>query len=151
VDSRLSFHAGGLRAECLILWECSQRAACSSGRDRFQLRVLGGYSLSAQLADSVLLMVFQGEYLLTHWSHSFGAAVMADGVDFGYVDCIFHSDLSSTCEKMNGGLPWCDSLASWAKESPPMRLNKVHTPLAPPVDQCCAWRMGDLFGLAMEE
>ncbi len=61
MDSRLSFHAGGLRAECLILWECSQRAACSSGRDRFQLRVLGGYSLSAQLADSVLLMVFQGE------------------------------------------------------------------------------------------
>ena len=80
MDSRLSFHAGGLRAECLILWECSQRAACSSGRDRFQLRVLGGYSLSAQLADSVLLMVFQGEYLLTHWSHSFGAAVMADGL-----------------------------------------------------------------------
>jgi hypothetical protein len=65
--------------------------------------------------------VFQGEYVLTHSKYPIGAAVMADGVDFGYVACIYYfaPTSGSWCEKMNGGLPWGDSLANWVKESPP--------------------------------
>ena len=75
--------------------------------------------------------VFEGEYLLTHSSYRIGAAVMADGIDFGYADCMFFMvpSFSSICENMNGGVPWGESLAKWAKESPPMRLDRVDTPI----------------------
>jgi hypothetical protein len=75
--------------------------------------------------------VFEGEYVLTHSSYPIGAAVMADGVDFGYADCIFFMvpSFSSICENMNGGVPWGESLAKWVKESPPMRLDRVDTPI----------------------
>jgi hypothetical protein len=75
--------------------------------------------------------VFHGEYLLTHSSYPFGAAVMADGIDFGYVGCVYYMvpNFSSTCEAMNGGLPWGQSLENWVKTSPPLRLDKVRTPI----------------------
>src|SRR5258705_405431 len=75
--------------------------------------------------------VFQGEYVLTHSQYPIGAAVMADGVDFGYVGCIYYfaPSLGPLCEKINVGLPWGDSLPNWVKESPPMRLDKIHAPL----------------------
>lgn len=75
--------------------------------------------------------VFEGEYLLTHSSYAIGAAVMADGIDFGYADCVFFlvPSYGSTCENMNGGVPWGESVTNWAKESPPMRLDRVHTPI----------------------
>jgi len=75
--------------------------------------------------------VFQGEYVLTHSKYPIGAAVMADGVDFGYVGCIYYfaPSLGSLCEKINVGLPWGDTLPNWVKESPPMRLDKIRAPL----------------------
>ena len=72
---------------------------------------------------------YHGEYLLTHSKYPFGAAVIADGIDLGFVNCVLYPLFNSFCEKMNGGLPWGDSLASWEKESPPMRLDKMHAPL----------------------
>jgi hypothetical protein len=36
---------------------------------------------------------------------------------------------TSACEQINGGLPWGDSLANWAKAAPTMRLDKIHTPI----------------------
>jgi hypothetical protein len=75
--------------------------------------------------------VFEGEYLLTHSSYRIGAAVMADGVDYGYAGCVyfFAPGFTANCEKMNGGVPWGDSLANWVKQAPPMRLDKIHTPI----------------------
>ena len=51
--------------------------------------------------------VFEGEYVLTHSRYAIGAAVMADGIDFGYADCIFFMvpAFSPICENMNGGVP----------------------------------------------
>jgi len=47
-----------------------------------------------------------GKYVLTHSKYPIGAAVMADGVDFGYVGCIYYfaPSLGSLCEKINVGL-----------------------------------------------
>jgi len=75
--------------------------------------------------------VYEGEYFLTHSGYPIGAAVMADGPDYGYPNCIyfFVPMLTSDCEKMNGGVPWGNSFSNWVKESPPMRLDKVHTPV----------------------
>ena len=44
----------------------------------------------------------------------------------GYGWCVIYPFFHSFCEKMNGGLPWGESLTNWEKESPPMRLDKVH-------------------------
>ncbi len=70
--------------------------------------------------------VYHVEYLLTHSNYPFGATVIADGVDMGYGWCVIYPFFHSFCEKMNGGLPWGESLTNWEKESPPMRLDKVH-------------------------
>lgn len=82
---------------------------------------LGGFSRS----------VYNDEYLMTHSSYPIGAAVLADGADFGYVNCVYYlaPQFGSVCEKMNGGLPWGDTLSNWVKESPTLRLDKIHTPL----------------------
>ena len=73
--------------------------------------------------------VYHGEYLLTHSSYPFGAAVMADGADLAYGWCVIHPFFHSFCETMNGGPPWGDSLPNWEKESPSMRLDKINAPL----------------------
>jgi hypothetical protein len=72
--------------------------------------------------------VYHGEYLLTHSSYPIAAAVLADGIDFGYVGCLYWPLTVSACEKMNGGVPW-GAMANWEKNAPPERLDKVHTPL----------------------
>lgn len=72
--------------------------------------------------------VYDTLYALTHSSYHFGAAVAADGVDFGYVGCLFYNS-APLCEKMNGGPPFGTSLANWAKAAPTFNLDKVQTPL----------------------
>ena len=54
---------------------------------------------------------------------------MADGINLGPVNCVIYPFFNSFCEKMIGGPPWGDSLANWVKESPPMRLDKIRSPL----------------------
>jgi len=97
--------------------------------------------------------VFQGEYVLTHSKYPIGAAVMADGVDFGYVGCIYYfaPSLGSLCEKINVGLPWGDTLPNWVKESPPMRFGQDPRTTAPCRPSLPRWRMGDLCRAAMDE
>lgn len=75
--------------------------------------------------------VYHVLFALTHSRYHFAAAVAADGVNFGYVDCIYYlASNSSMCEKMNGGNPpFGDGLAGWAKETPTFRLDKVEAPL----------------------
>jgi dipeptidyl aminopeptidase/acylaminoacyl peptidase len=73
--------------------------------------------------------VYHVLYTLTHSRYHFAAAVIADGVDFGYSNCIYSPTLTSTCEKVNGGLPFGVTLANWARESPTFRLDKIEAPL----------------------
>jgi len=74
-------------------------------------------------------------YALTHSSYNFGAAIVADGANFGYVNCVFFSGVGERddlipCEKMNGGgPPYGDSLAGWAKAAPTFNLDKVVAPV----------------------
>jgi dipeptidyl aminopeptidase/acylaminoacyl peptidase len=70
-------------------------------------------------------------YALTHSDHHFAAAVVADGVTYGYVHCVFYaaSHNSSICKDKNGGFPYGDTLAGWAREAPTFRLNKIEAPL----------------------
>jgi len=73
--------------------------------------------------------VYESEYMLTHSNFAFRAVVMADGVDFGYGNCVLYPYMRSICEKVNGSSPWSDSLSNWRKESPPMRLDKINAPM----------------------
>jgi dipeptidyl aminopeptidase/acylaminoacyl peptidase len=78
--------------------------------------------------------VYHVLYELTHSDLRFGAAVAADGVDFGYTGCLFYlaqsASTASLCEKMNGGgPPYGDALAGWAKDAPSFNLDKIHAPL----------------------
>jgi hypothetical protein len=71
-------------------------------------------------------------YALTHSHYHFAAAVAADGINFGYVGCIYYlvKANSSLCEKMNGGgPPYGDALIGWAKAAPTFRLDKIEAPL----------------------
>lgn len=69
-------------------------------------------------------------YALTHSDHHFAAAVLADGVNFGYVWCLYYlANSNSICEKINGGLPFSNGLTDWAKAAPTFRLDKVKAPL----------------------
>jgi dipeptidyl aminopeptidase/acylaminoacyl peptidase len=75
--------------------------------------------------------VYHVLYALTHSTYHFAAAVAADGVDFGYVDCVYYfASNPSICEKMNGGRPpFGDGLAGWFKDAPTFRLDKITAPL----------------------
>jgi dipeptidyl aminopeptidase/acylaminoacyl peptidase len=76
--------------------------------------------------------VYHAEYFLTHSRYPIAAAVMADGVDYGYPECIYLTAEYagfSDCERMNGGPPWGKYFSNWLNNSPPMRLDKINTPL----------------------
>jgi hypothetical protein len=76
--------------------------------------------------------VYHVLYTLTHSHYHFAAAVAADGVNFGYVGCVYYlaqSD-SSLCEKMNGGgPPYGQSLIGWITNAPTFRLDRISAPL----------------------
>lgn len=76
--------------------------------------------------------VYHVLYALTHSNHHFAAAVAADGVNFGYANCIYYlaKTDSALCERMNGGgPPYGANLMGWEKESPTFRLDKIEAPL----------------------
>jgi dipeptidyl aminopeptidase/acylaminoacyl peptidase len=71
-------------------------------------------------------------FALAHSSHHFAAAVAADGIDFSYVWCLYYLPRfadSSVCVKVNGGPPYGEGLAGWAKAAPTFNLDKVRAPL----------------------
>jgi hypothetical protein len=71
-------------------------------------------------------------YALIHSRYHIAAAVVADGVNFGYAGCLFYMSetAGSVCENMNGGgTPYGDSLAGWGKAAPTFNLDKIETPV----------------------
>jgi dipeptidyl aminopeptidase/acylaminoacyl peptidase len=71
-------------------------------------------------------------YALTHSRHSIAAATVADGVNFGYVDCVYYLVRwnASLCENMNGGgPPYGKGLQGWAADAPTFNLDKIHAPI----------------------
>jgi len=71
-------------------------------------------------------------YTITHSRYQFGAAVVADGVNFGYENCTSYSIESfyRLCETMNGGgPPYGDSLGGWVKFTPTFNLDKIGAPV----------------------
>jgi dipeptidyl aminopeptidase/acylaminoacyl peptidase len=79
--------------------------------------------------------VYHVLYTLTHSNYHFAAAIVSDGVTFGYGDCLFLSgigdrDALAQCEKVNGGSPpYGDSLSGWAKAAPTFNLDKIEAPV----------------------
>jgi dipeptidyl aminopeptidase/acylaminoacyl peptidase len=71
--------------------------------------------------------VYIVEYALTHSKYKFAAASLADGINGGYFSyLVFPSD---GYDRLNGGSPFGDALALWAKNSPGFNLDKVRTPV----------------------
>jgi len=74
-------------------------------------------------------------YALTHSSYPFGAAIVSDGANFGYVNCVLFSVVGergdlAPCEKINGGgPPYGDSLSGWGKAAPTFNLDKIEAPV----------------------
>jgi len=81
-----------------------------------------GYSGFSRTAYHVL-------YGLTHSHYPIAAAVAADGINWGYVDCIFVTAAQGPCEKINGSLPYSANLSHWAEQAPTLRLDDVKAPL----------------------
>lgn len=74
--------------------------------------------------------VYHTLYTLTHSKRRISAAVIADGVDFGYASCLFYSGINSLCETMNGGgPPFGASLAGWVSAAPTFNLDMIQAPL----------------------
>src|SRR6202011_2223779 len=73
------------------------------------------------------------QYALTHSNDRFAAAALADISDAGYFLYLALLNLSSEgatdSERINGGVPFGDGLASWIKNSPGFNLDKVTTPI----------------------
>jgi dipeptidyl aminopeptidase/acylaminoacyl peptidase len=68
-------------------------------------------------------------YALTHSHNPIQAAVAADGVNYGYVDCVYYIVRwdSASCEKMNGGTrPYGSGLEQWQANTPTFNLNKIN-------------------------
>ena len=73
--------------------------------------------------------VYHVLYALTHSRYRFAAATAADGIDFGYGNCVFFAHTQATCAKINGGLPYGDSLEAWRKMAINFNLDKITAPL----------------------
>ena len=69
-------------------------------------------------------------YALTHSKYRFGAAVLADTDDAGYLTYLSYFNLNGATQRfepINGGPPFGASLASWLREAPEFSLDKVNT------------------------
>jgi hypothetical protein len=73
------------------------------------------------------------KYTLTHSSQRFAAAIVADGVDAGYLQYFEYGNLASVidadAESVIGAPPFGDGLFLWLKRSPGFLLDKVQTPV----------------------
>jgi dipeptidyl aminopeptidase/acylaminoacyl peptidase len=73
--------------------------------------------------------VYHVLFALTHSRYRFAAATTADGIDFGYGDCVFYAHTQPTCERKNGGQPYGDSVENWRKMAINFNLDKITAPL----------------------
>jgi dipeptidyl aminopeptidase/acylaminoacyl peptidase len=93
---------------------------------------LQGYSRSA----------FHELYFLTHSVYPVAAVVLADGVDFSYLQymtsALAHPDIGRSYARANGGPPFGESLRSWLQLAPGFNLDRIHSPM-----QLTALRGGD--------
>ena len=73
------------------------------------------------------------EYALTHSSHHFRAAAIADGVDDGYFQYLMFANsspvLTQYTEWANGGKPFGDGLDSWKQRASGFNLERVTAPV----------------------
>ena len=73
------------------------------------------------------------KYTLTHSSRHFAAAIVAEGLDAGYLQYIAGGNVASNAdseeESVIGAPPFGDGLTLWLKRSPGFLLDKVQTPL----------------------
>ena len=68
-------------------------------------------------------------YALTNSRYRFAAATAADGIDFGYGNCVYAASVQGLCEKINGGPPYGASLENWRKMAFNFNLDKIIAPL----------------------
>ncbi len=72
---------------------------------------------------------FYVTYTLTHSTHRFAAAVIADGIDAGYSQYIAFPTVTNEFEALNGDSPFGNGLSLWMERSPEFLVNKLQTPL----------------------
>ncbi len=70
------------------------------------------------------------EYMLTHSTYPFAAAVVADGVDYGYLQYLLFGQRSHLeADSTYGGPPFGAMLAHWREQAPGFNLDRVHAPI----------------------
>jgi len=76
---------------------------------------------------------FYVTYTLTHSTHHFAAADVADGVDYGYFQYMAFSNsdrtLASDFDALNGAPPFGKGLLKWLKVSPSFLMDRIEAPL----------------------
>lgn len=72
------------------------------------------------------------EYFLSHSAYTIGAAIVADNIDYGYLQYLTGGNspasVASFEKQIYGGSPW-EKPDIWIKESPGFNLQRIHTPL----------------------
>lgn len=73
------------------------------------------------------------ENALVHDPERFAAAILADGIDEGYMQYLLFSDGKDTLrrefERINGGPPFAQNLSTWMQSSATFHLDQVNTPI----------------------
>lgn len=72
---------------------------------------------------------YQVQYAISHSDFHFGAAIIADNVDAGYMQSLIYPYLRDEYIRMNGGVRRGESAMSWVQRSAAFNAEKVHTPL----------------------
>jgi dipeptidyl aminopeptidase/acylaminoacyl peptidase len=75
------------------------------------------------------------EYILSHSSFPFAAAITADNFSTNYSAYILALPLQIEGEKDVGATPWGRGLTKWLEASPAFNTDKIHTPLRREIDQ----------------
>lgn len=71
--------------------------------------------------------VYYVEYTLTHSKYRFRAAILADGIDGGYVNYMLWP--ADDYPLVNGGVAFGSSLSRWLANSPGFNLDRITTPV----------------------
>ncbi|PYQ62047.1 MAG: hypothetical protein DMF53_13960, partial [Acidobacteria bacterium] len=145
VDGRFTTGSGGralaARGVVVLQMDMPSRHVFTAADAPFQLD--GFQSAVARLtADGVIdprragvigfsYTCFHTLYALTHDPRLFAAAAITDGNEMSYTQYIFIRDpeLQDMTDKVNGGPPWDQGLASWIESAPTFNLDKVAAPL----------------------
>jgi dipeptidyl aminopeptidase/acylaminoacyl peptidase len=73
------------------------------------------------------------KYMLAFSKYPIKAAIVADGLDGGYLQYMYWLNMDTafyrSYEDLNGGMPFGDGLQKWVRGAPSFNLDKVKTPL----------------------